>query len=182
MKRTVLGWIERTKVVPVVRAASSDDALRMAAALIEGGIDVLEITMTVSGAVATIRELARRDDVLVGAGTVLDPATAEACVEAGARFVVSPALDVETVRTCNRLGIVVAPGALTPTEVVAAHRAGGDVIKIFPCDALGGATLGTIADFLRAGAVGVGSALVDPRLSHDALVERARAFRQACDF
>ena len=198
-KSEVLDWIKRTKVVPVVRASSSEAATRIAQALIEGGIDVLEITMTVPGAVETIRELARRGDALVGAGTVLDPATAEACVAAGARFVVSPTLDVATVHACNAMGVVVAPGALTPTEVVAAHRAGGDVVKVFPCDALGGAaylrslraplphiplmptggaTLGTIADYFRAGAVavGVGGALVDSRLSREELVARARLF------
>ncbi len=201
-KTEVLAWIKRTKIVPVVRAASPESALAMAEALVEGGIDVLEITMTVPSAIDAIRELAKLENALVGAGTVLDPDTAEACIEAGARFVVSPALDVETVRACNRLGVVVAPGALTPTEVVAGHRAGGDVVKVFPCDALGGAaylrslraplphiplmptggaTLATLADFLAAGAVavGVGSALVDPKLPHDELVERARAFRKA---
>lgn len=198
-KTEVLDWIKRTRVVPVVRASSPESALAMAEALVQGGIDVLEITMTVPGAIEAIRELSKREDVLVGAGTVLDATTAEACVEAGAQFVVSPALDVETVRACNRMGVAIAPGALTPTEVVAAHRAGGDVIKVFPCDALGGAgylrslkaplphiplmptggaTLETIGDFLAAGAVavGVGSALVDPKLPHEALVERARAF------
>ena len=201
-KAEILVWIGRTRLVPVVRAASADEAMRLADALAEGGLDVLEITMTVPGAVETIRELAKRPNLLVGAGTVLDAATAESCVEAGARFVVSPALDLETVRLCNRLEIAVAPGALTPTEVVAAHRAGGDVVKVFPCDALGGAsylrslkaplphiplmptggaTLATVADFLKAGAVavGIGSALVDPKLSHDELVERAKAFRRA---
>ena len=201
-KADVLDWIKRTKIVPVVRAASVESALAMTEALVEGGIDVLEITMTVPGAIDAIRELRGRRDVLVGAGTVLDPETAEACVLAGARFVVSPALNLETVHVCNRMGVVVAPGALTPTEVAAAHAAGGDVVKVFPCDALGGAsylkslkaplphiplmptggaTLATIADFLAAGAVavGVGSALVDPRLSRDELVERARLFREA---
>lgn len=201
-KTEVLDWIRRTKLVPVVRADSSESAVRMASALVAGGLDVLEITMTVPGAVDTIRELAGRQGVLIGAGTVLDAATAERCIEAGARFVVSPALDVETVRLCGRLGVAVAPGALTPTEIVAAHRAGGDVVKVFPCDALGGAaylrslraplpdiplmptggaTLDTVGDYLAAGAVavGVGSALVDPKLSPDALTERARAFGEA---
>lgn len=201
-KAETLGWIERTKIVPVVRAASPEEAMRVVHALVEGGIDVLEITMTVPGAVETIREIAGRAGILVGAGTVLDPETAEVCIEAGARFIVSPALNVDTIRACNAAGIAVAPGALTPTEVVAAHQSGGDVIKVFPCDALGGAsylrslkaplpyiplmptggaTLETIGDFLKAGAVavGVGSALVDPKLSYEALVDRARAFRQA---
>ncbi len=198
-KEATLSWIRRSRIVPVVRATTTEDALRLADGLIEGGIDVLEITMTVPGAIDAIRALASRAGLLVGAGTVLDAATAERCVEAGARFVVSPALDVATVRACVAMGVVCAPGALTPTEIVAAHRAGGDVVKVFPCDALGGAaylrslraplphiplmptggaTLETIGDFLAAGvvAVGVGSALVDPRLSQEALVARARAF------
>ncbi len=201
-KAEALGWIRRTRIVPVVRADSAEKAVRIVAALVEGGIDVVEITMTVPGAVEAIRAVAREGRALVGAGTVMDAATAEACVESGARFVVSPALDVETVRLCNRLGIVVAPGALTPTEIVAAHRAGGDLVKVFPCDALGGAeylkslkaplphiplmptggaTLENVAAYLDAGAVavGVGSSLVDPKLAHEELVERARAFATA---
>lgn len=201
-KAEVLGWIKRTRIVPVVRASSAGEALRIADALIEGGIDVLEITMTVPGAIDTIRELSQRRDALVGAGTVLDSETAKACIDAGAQFVVSPALNEDTVRTCNATGILCAPGALTPTEVVAAYQAGGDVIKVFPCDALGGANylkslkaplphiplmptggvmLDTIDAFFAAGAiaVGVGSSLVNPKLSHQALVDRARAFRTA---
>lgn len=201
-KTEVLDWIRRSRIVPVVRAASPESAVAMADALVEGGIDVLEITMTVPGAIDAIRELAKRPGVLVGAGTVLDPQTAEACIEAGAQFVVSPALNVETIALCNRLGVAIAPGALTPTEIVAAYEAGGDVIKVFPCDALGGAsylkslkgplphiplmptggvTLETIASFFAAGAVavGVGTALVDPKLPHEELVLRAQALRAA---
>ena len=201
-KTEVLDWIRRSRIVPVVRAASPESAVAMADALVEGGIDVLEITMTVPGAIDAIRELAKRPGVLVGAGTVLDPQKAEACIEAGAQFVVSPALNVETIALCNRLGVAIAPGALTPTEIVAAYEAGGDVIKIFPCDALGGAsylkslkgplphiplmptggvTLETINSFFVAGAVavGVGTALVDPKLPHEELVLRAQAFRAA---
>ncbi|WP_437595998.1 bifunctional 4-hydroxy-2-oxoglutarate aldolase/2-dehydro-3-deoxy-phosphogluconate aldolase [Sorangium sp. So ce590] len=207
-KQAVLGWIGRTRIVPVVRAGSADEALQAVEALLDGGIDVLEITMTVPGAVEVVREIAARhgDRALVGAGTVLDARTAEACVEAGARFVVSPALDEATVKACLAMNVVHAPGALTPTEVVAAHRAGGDVVKVFPCDALGGAsylkslkaplphiplmptggaTLQNVGSFLAAGAVavGVGSNLVDLKLlregRRDELVARARAFREA---
>lgn len=208
-KQDVLGWIQRTRVVPVVRAGSAEEALQAVEALLEGGIDVLEITMTVPGAVEVVREIAalHGERALVGAGTVLDARTAEACVEAGARFVVSPALDEPTVKACRAMDIVHAPGALTPTEVVAAHRAGGDVVKVFPCDALGGAsylkslkaplphiplmptggvTLENIGAFLAAGAVavGVGGNLVDLKLLREGrreeLVARARAFRDAC--
>ncbi|WP_437618655.1 bifunctional 4-hydroxy-2-oxoglutarate aldolase/2-dehydro-3-deoxy-phosphogluconate aldolase [Sorangium sp. So ce1151] len=208
-KQDVLGWIQRTRIVPVVRAGSAEEALQAVEALLEGGIDVLEITMTVPGAVEVVREIAalHGERALVGAGTVLDARTAEACVEAGARFVVSPALDEATAGACRAMGIVHAPGALTPTEVVAAHRAGGDVVKVFPCDALGGAsylkslkaplphiplmptggvTLQNIGTFLAAGAVavGVGGNLVDLKLLREGrreeLVARARAFRDAC--
>ncbi|WP_437585809.1 bifunctional 4-hydroxy-2-oxoglutarate aldolase/2-dehydro-3-deoxy-phosphogluconate aldolase [Sorangium sp. So ce1000] len=208
-KQSVLEWIARSRIVPVVRAASADEALQAVEALLEGGIDVLEITMTVPGAVDVVREVAARhgDRALVGAGTVLDARAAEACVEAGARFVVSPALDEATVRACIAMNVVHTPGALTPTEVVAAHRAGGDVVKVFPCDALGGAsylkslkaplphiplmptggvTLQNVGTFLAAGAVavGVGGNLVDLKLLRDGrrdeLVARARAFRDAC--
>ncbi|RYG29184.1 bifunctional 4-hydroxy-2-oxoglutarate aldolase/2-dehydro-3-deoxy-phosphogluconate aldolase [bacterium] len=200
----VLEWLRRSKIVPVVRASSPEDALQMVDALVEGGINVLEITMTIPSGIEVIRDLSTRPNLLVGAGTVLDAATAESCIEAGAKFVVSPALDVATVRFCNQASVLVAPGALTPTEILAAHKAGGDVIKVFPCDALGGAqylrslraplphiplmptggvTLATIRDFLSTGAiaVGIGSALADPKLSTGELVERARAFRDTAE-
>jgi 2-dehydro-3-deoxyphosphogluconate aldolase/(4S)-4-hydroxy-2-oxoglutarate aldolase len=203
-----LAWIRRTKIVPVIRAGSSSEALDAVEALLEGGIDVLEITMTVPGAIEVVREVALKHggSALVGAGTVLDAETAQRCVDAGAQFIVSPALDIGTIETCRTLGIAVAPGALTPTEVLTAWNAGADVVKVFPCDALGGAsylrslkaplphvklmptggvTLANVTDFLSAGAdaVGVGSNLVDLRLLRDGrredLVERARAFRAA---
>ena len=203
-KAECLAWLKRGRIVPVVRASSPDHALRMIEALLAGGIDILEITMTVPNAVELIREVAEGfgGRALVGAGTVLDPETAEACIAAGAQFVVSPAFDAETVAVCNHHGIVTAPGALTPSEIVRAFRAGGDVIKVFPCDALGGApylrslraplphiplmptggvTLETLSGFLAAGAVavGVGTSLADPKISFDELTDRARAFRAA---
>jgi 2-dehydro-3-deoxyphosphogluconate aldolase/(4S)-4-hydroxy-2-oxoglutarate aldolase len=201
-KESVLAWIKRTRVVPVVRATSPEAAMKVVDALVEGGIDVLEITMTVPGAVELIQEISKRDGVLVGAGTVLEPTVAIACIKAGAQFIVSPSINKVTIAVCNQRGVLVAPGALTPTEIVHAHNYGGDVIKVFPCDALGGPTylkslkgplphirlmptggvsLGNIGSFLAAGAVavGVGSSLVDPTLSHGELVSRARAFRRA---
>lgn len=205
MKRDdVMAWLRRDRLVPVVRARSADEVRRIVEALLEGGISILEVTMTVPGAVGVIAQIAAQygDRVLLGAGTVVDPETARACVDAGAVFIVSPALDVPTVEACREMEVLVSPGALTPTEVLTAHRAGADVVKIFPCDALGGAsylkslkapfphiplmptggvTLATIGEFLQAGAeaVGVGSALVDPKLSHSELVERARLFLAA---
>jgi 2-dehydro-3-deoxyphosphogluconate aldolase/(4S)-4-hydroxy-2-oxoglutarate aldolase len=116
--------------------------MKVVDAIREGGVPVLEITMTVPGAIGVMEEVARRfgADVVLGAGTVLDAETARACILAGARFVVSPALSLGTIEMCRRYSVAVIPGALTPTEVVAAWSAGADVVKIFPCGALGGAS------------------------------------------
>jgi len=155
-------------------------------------VPVLEITMTVPGALSVMEQVGRRfgSDVVLGAGTVLDAETARACILAGARFVVSPALDLATIEMCRRYSVAVMPGALTPTEVVAAWSAGADVVKIFPCGALGGASyikslkaplpqvemiptggvsVKTAADFIRAGslALGVGADLVDTAAIRD---------------
>src|SRR6266567_830008 len=185
-KRNVLERIHSIGVIPVVRAASADEAIAVAEVIGEGGIPILEITMTVPGAVDVIDELSKRygDEVLVGAGTVLDPESAQVCIGAGAQFVVSPALDFQTIETCKQQSIAVFPGALTPTEVVTAWRAGADVVKVFPCSAVGGpkylralkaplpqikliptggVSLSTAKDFIAAGAwaLGVGADLVN---------------------
>ena len=182
----VLRKIREGGLVPVVRASSAEEALAAVEAIREGGISILEITLTVPGAVKVIAELTRRvgDSVLVGAGTVLDTDSAKECVESGARFIVSPALDIPTIDACKRMNVPVFPGALTPTEVVTAWKAGADAVKIFPANALGGATylkslkaplpqielmptggvnLKTVAEFIAAGAfaLGVGADLVD---------------------
>lgn len=191
-------------VMPAVRVASADDALRAVDLLAEGGIDVAEVTMNVSGALGAIAALRARygDRVCVGAGTVLDAATARQCILAGAQFVVSPAFDAETVRLCRRYDVPAFPGALTPTEILAAWEAGAAAVKVFPCDALGGprylaalaaplpqvallpmggVTLDTAADYLRAGAfaLGVGGDLVSAaRLAGGGreVAERARRY------
>ena len=141
-KTDVLKQIRDIGIIPVVRATSADEAMRAIDAIREGGVSVLEITMTVPGAVSVIEQLAKNygNDVLVGAGTVLDPETARACILSGAKFVVSPALNVETIECCRRYGVAVMPGALTPTEVVQAWTAGADFVKVFPAGALGGAS------------------------------------------
>ncbi len=191
----------------MVRAASADEAMRAIDAIREGGISVLEITMTVPGAVKVIEEVSNRygKDALVGAGTVLDPEIAEACISSGAQFVVSPALNLETIACCRRLDVAVMPGALTPTEVVQAWDAGADFVKIFPAGAVGGASylkalkaplpqielvptggvsLKTAADFIRAGAaaLGVGADLVDIKALREGqaslITERAKQFLQ----
>jgi 2-dehydro-3-deoxyphosphogluconate aldolase / (4S)-4-hydroxy-2-oxoglutarate aldolase len=204
-KADVIGWIKQTGVIPVVRAASADEAMRAIDAIKEGGVSVLEITMTVPGAVRVIEEVAGRygSEVLVGAGTVLDAETARACMLAGAQFIVSPALDLATIACCRAYSVPVMPGALTPTEVLQAWKAGADFVKVFPADSMGGASyikslkaplpqieivptggvnLKTAADFIKAGAsaLGIGSDLVDLkalRAGQGSLItERARQF------
>jgi len=150
-----------------------------------GGIPIVEVTMTVPGAIEVIAQLAKSmaPDVLVGAGTVLDAESAQRCLDAGAEFLVSPGFDRATVELAKKHGILVMAGALTPTEVITAWRAGSDFVKIFPCGAVGGAkyikalkaplpqvpmvptggvNLDTAADFIRAGAeaLGIGGELV----------------------
>jgi len=186
-KSEVLKSLRETGLVPVLRAESVEKALALAEAIAAGGVNVLEVTMTVPGAIQVMRKLAeQRPDILVGAGTVLDAETARMCILEGAQFVVSPALNLQTIEMCHRYSIAVLPGALTPTEVVTAWQAGADVVKVFPASALGGAkyltalkgplphidliptggvSLATAADFLAAGAfaLGVGSDLVDTK-------------------
>jgi 2-dehydro-3-deoxyphosphogluconate aldolase/(4S)-4-hydroxy-2-oxoglutarate aldolase len=204
-KDEVLKHIEEIGVIPVVRAASAEEAVAVAEAIGEGGIPVLEITMTVPGAVTVIAELSKRygDRVLVGAGTVLDPEVAGNCIKAGAQFVVSPALNLNTIERCNRDGIVIFPGALTPTEVVTAWQAGADAVKVFPCSAVGGpkylralkaplpqvrlvptggVSLTTAKDFIAAGAwaLGVGADLVNTEAirlgNRESVITAARAY------
>jgi 2-dehydro-3-deoxyphosphogluconate aldolase / (4S)-4-hydroxy-2-oxoglutarate aldolase len=172
-------------LVPVVRASNSEQALLAAEAVCAGGIPIVEITMTVPGAMEVIAQLARRvgETVLIGAGTVLDAETARQCIAAGAQFVVSPGFDRESVEVVKREGKLMMAGALTPTEITAAWKSGPDFVKIFPCGSVGGpkyiralrgpfpqipfvptggVNLETAADFIRAGAaaLGVGGELV----------------------
>ena len=195
----VIKRIKDIGVIPVVRATSAGEAMRAIDAIRDGGISILEITMTVPGAVELIEKVAKAygDEVTVGAGTVLDPETAAACISAGAQFVVSPALNLETIACCKRHDIAVMPGALTPTEVVQAWNAGADFVKVFPAGAVGGpsylkalkaplpqielvptggVSLKTAADFIKAGAaaLGVGADLVTGQAS--LTTERARQF------
>lgn len=184
-KVEVLNALREIGLVPVLRAESETQALALADAIAAGGVTVLEVTMTVPGAIRVMRRLAEeRPDILIGAGTVLDPETARMCILEGAQFVVSPALNVRTIEMCHRYGVAVLPGALTPTEIVTAWEAGADVVKIFPASALGGAkylksvkaplpqvemiptggvSQATAAEFLEAGAfaLGVGADLVN---------------------
>jgi 2-dehydro-3-deoxyphosphogluconate aldolase/(4S)-4-hydroxy-2-oxoglutarate aldolase len=136
----VMQRIREAGLVPVIRASSPDEALKAVEAISAGGIAIFEITLTVPGAIQVIAALSSRlgDSALIGAGTVLDAETAQACIDAGAAFIVSPALDLETIAVCRRLAIPVFPGALTPTEIVAAWKAGASAVKVFPANSVGG--------------------------------------------
>jgi 2-dehydro-3-deoxyphosphogluconate aldolase / (4S)-4-hydroxy-2-oxoglutarate aldolase len=206
-RNDVIGRIKEIGVVPVVRANSPEEALEAVEAIKAGGVPILEITMTVPGAIKVIEKIADKfgDEVVLGAGTVLDPETARACILAGATFIVSPALNLQTIELCRRYSIPICPGALTPTEVVTAWQAGADFVKVFPCSAMGGASyikglkaplpqveliptggvnLNTAIDFIKAGssALGIGADLVDLkalRAGNAALItERAKQFVQ----
>lgn len=201
----VMERIREVGLVPVVRAASADEALAAVEAIRAGGISILEITLTVPGAIEIIRELARRigDEAIIGAGTVLDAETAQECIQAGAKFIASPALDIPTIQLCRRLVIPVFAGALTPTEILTAWKAGANAVKVFPANAVGGASylksikaplpqiellptggvnLKTAAEFIQAGAfaLGVGADLVDlaalRRGDAAAITEKARQY------
>ena len=184
-KDEVARKIREVGVVPVVRAKSAKQAQLAAEAVCAGGIPIVEVTMTVPGAVELIAQLAKSagKEILIGAGTVLDPETACRCLDAGAEFVVSPGFNLETVRFVKQQGKLMMAGALTPTEVISAWQAGSDFVKIFPCGSMGGAkylkalkgplphvpmiptggvNLETAADMIRAGAeaLGIGGELV----------------------
>src|ERR1700730_4451628 len=204
-KQRVRDRIIEIGIVPVVRASSPGEARIAADAVCEGGIPVVEITMTVPGALDVIGELAKNNasGVLVGAGTVLNAEAARRCLDAGAQFLVSPGLNLQTVELAVREGKLMMAGALTPTEVITAWEAGADFVKVFPCGQVGGANyikalrgplpqvllvptggvnLATAADFLLAGAValGIGGVLVqaDALQSNkpEIIIENARKF------
>jgi 2-dehydro-3-deoxyphosphogluconate aldolase/(4S)-4-hydroxy-2-oxoglutarate aldolase len=205
-KSQILARIREVGLVPVVRAESAEQAGQAVDAIKAGGVDVLEVTMTVPGAVKLIDTLAARyPDAVVGAGTVLDAETARACILSGARFIVSPSVDRGTIECCRRYSIPVLPGALTPTEVLGAWQAGADFVKVFPAGALGGASylkalkapfpqielvptggvsLDTAAAFIQAGAaaLGVGADLVDLKALRegkaDVVTEKARKYAE----
>lgn len=203
----VAARITEIGIVPVIRASSAKLARAAADAIRAGGIPIMEITMTVPGAVDAIRELAREhaSDLLVGAGTVTNSDAARRCIDAGAQFLVSPGFDRGMIEAARSADVVVLPGALTPTEIMAAVAAGADFVKIFPCSQVGGPSyikalrgpfpnvplvptggvnLITAADFLRAGAtaLGAGSELVDKNAleagNTSLITDNARRFRE----
>ena len=205
MPETTAEILERVGLIPVLRARNAGQAHAVVQAMLAGGVTVVEVTMTVPGAVDLLRELKREyaGQLLLGSGTVTTADEAEATIEAGAEFVVSPSFHPEVVAKTRALGKVSIPGALTPTEVITAWRAGADYVKIFPCSAVGGAsylksllapfphlkliptggvTLQTAESFLRAGAraLGVGSDLVNLAAidagTPEVITETARAY------
>jgi 2-dehydro-3-deoxyphosphogluconate aldolase / (4S)-4-hydroxy-2-oxoglutarate aldolase len=197
--------LESAGLIPVLRASSAKMGHALVDAMMAGGITVIEVTMTVPDALTLIRELKQThgNRILLGSGTVTDAAQAQATIEAGAEFVVSPSLHLDVIARTRDLGKVSIPGALTPTEVITAWRAGADYVKIFPCSAMGGAsylksllapfpdvnliptggvTLQTAADFIKAGAraLGVGADLVNAGAIADGkpelITDTARAY------
>jgi len=194
-------------VVAVIRVASAQEAVEVCGAIAKGGVKPIEITMTVPGAIDAIKELkgAMKDNVLLGAGTVLDPETARAVILAGAEFVVCPTLNLEVIEVCRRYSKVVIPGAFTPTEILTAWEAGADIVKVFPATVggprylrdirgplpqirlmpTGGVNVGNTPDFIRAGAVAVaaGTSLVDKKAvsegKYDIITENAKKFVEA---
>jgi 2-dehydro-3-deoxyphosphogluconate aldolase / (4S)-4-hydroxy-2-oxoglutarate aldolase len=183
-KAEVCEFIKDIGVIPAIRVSTAEEAHFAADAVTSGGIPIVEITMTVSEAVELISHLvAHHKQMIVGAGTVLDTETARRCVDAGASFLTAPGFDLEIVEFALKAGVAVLPGALTPTEVVTAWRAGSDFVKVFPCAqvggdkyikalktalpqipliAAGGVTQQTAANFMLAGAtaIGVGTELI----------------------
>lgn len=186
-KQDDLSRVLHSGIVAVIRAKSGELLADVAEALLAGGVEVMEVTFTVPGAVDVIKKVADRlgSRILLGAGTVLDSETARIALLSGAEFIVSPATNVEVIQLCRRYDKLVMPGAFTPTEVVAAWQAGADIVKVFPSDVAGppylkalrgplpqvrlmptgGVNLETAADFIKAGAcaLGVGGSLVEPK-------------------
>jgi len=167
-------------IVAVIRAESREQGIKLVEAVKQGGIKMLEVTMTVPGAVDIIRELTehyKNEDVEIGAGTVLDPETARLCILAGAKYIVSPSLNLDTVKLCNRYRIPVMPGIMTIREAIEALEAGAEVLKVFPGSAFGpdiikaykgplpqgnfmptgGVNLGNAKDWIKAGAIAIGT-------------------------
>ncbi len=195
-------------IVPVVRTTSAESALKSVEAIFKGGVRAAEVTMTVPGAIKALEKLADQfgDKIILGAGTVLDPETARACMLAGAQFFVTPTLKHSTIEMVRRYSKVICCGALTPTEVLTAWEAGADVVKVFPANMVGGpkyikalkgplpqvemiptggVNLETAGEFLKAGAcaVAVGGELVDPKLikegRYDEMEARAKLYLAA---
>jgi 2-dehydro-3-deoxyphosphogluconate aldolase/(4S)-4-hydroxy-2-oxoglutarate aldolase len=207
-KREVFNRMISEGLVPVVRVSSAQEAIDVAEAIKEGGVSLIEITMSVQGAIEVIRELTQKykDKIIMGAGTVLDPETGRAALLAGAQFLVSPTLNLDLIHLAHRYSAVVIPGTMTPTEVLTAWNAGADLVKVFPAAQLGGpeyiralrgplpqvllvptggVNLQNAGAFIRAGAtaLGAGGELVDKKAVKEKkfhiITENTRAFLKA---
>jgi 2-dehydro-3-deoxyphosphogluconate aldolase / (4S)-4-hydroxy-2-oxoglutarate aldolase len=204
-KREVLNRMISEGLIPVIRVTSAQEAIDVADAIKEGGVTFIEITMSVQGAIDVIKDLTKKykDEIVMGAGTVLDPETGRAALLAGAQFIVSPTLNLDLIHLAHRYSAVVIPGAMTPTEILTAWNAGADMVKVFPAAQLGGpeyikalrgplpqillvptggVNLQNAGAFIKAGCVtlGVGGELVDKKAlkekKFNILTENARAF------
>ena len=207
-KEEIVKTISECGLIPVVRTTDAQQALKVADALQSGGAPIIEITMTVPGALSVLEELSQTvsDTVILGAGTVLDGETARMAILAGAQFIVAPTLDENTIKVCNRYSRPVVPGALTPTEILRAWELGADFVKVFPADAVGGPSyiksvkaplpqvalvptggvdIYTAPEFIKAGAaaVGAGGALIKKKFlaeeNYDGLVQHTKDFLNA---
>ena len=201
-KHMVFNGILERGMVGIVRAGSPDAALLLAEACIAGGVTALEVAFTTPDTLGVLRALRARhgDEVLLGAGTVLDAETARAAILAGAQFIISPGVNVETIALCQRYQVLAMPGAMTPTEIVTALQAGADIVKVFPAEMFGpayikalraplpqaplmptgGVTVENLGEWFASGAVavGIGSSLSGPGATGDyaAVTARAQAF------
>lgn len=199
--------IRETGIVAIVRGTGIESLLKIAEALNEGGVRVIEVTLNTPGAIEMIAQLEKEfgDEMLIGAGTVLDPETARSVILAGAKFVLGPTLSLDVSKLCKRYNTVYVPGVLTPTEIIKAWEAGAQIVKIFPAGALGsryikelrgplpqvemmpvgGVTVDNTAEFIKAGAtaLGIGGELVDRNAVEEGrfelLTEKARRFIEA---
>jgi len=204
-KREVFNRMMSEGLIPVIRVSSAQEAVDVADAIKEGGITLIEITMSVPGAIDTIKELTQKykDEIIMGAGTILDPETARAALLAGSQFIVTPTLNLDVIQLAHRYSAVVVPGAMTPTEILTAWNAGADMVKVFPAAQLGGpeyikairgplpqillvptggVNLQNAGAFIKAGAaaLGVGGELVDKKAvkekKFDIITENTRTF------
>jgi 2-dehydro-3-deoxyphosphogluconate aldolase/(4S)-4-hydroxy-2-oxoglutarate aldolase len=207
-KRDIFNRMIDEGIIPVVRVTSAQEAMDVSDAIKEGGISLIEITMSVHGALDVIKELTKKykDGIIMGAGTILDPETARAALLAGAQFIVTPTLNLDVIQMAHRYSAVVVPGAMTPTEILTAWNAGADMVKVFPAAQLGGpeylkalkgplpqillvptggVNLQNAGAFIKAGAsaIGVGGELVDKKAvkekKFNVITENARAFLKA---
>ena len=207
-KREVFNRMMSEGLIPVIRVTSAQEAIDVADAYKEGGGSLIEITMSVQGAIDVIKELSRKygDEIIMGAGTVLDPETGRAALLAGAQFIVSPTLNLDLIHLAHRYSVMVIPGTMTPTEILTAWNAGADLVKVFPVAQLGGpeyikalrgplpqilyvptggVNLQNAGAFIKAGAaaIGVGGELIDKKAVKEKkfhiITENTRAFLRA---